>query len=181
MTLKPGEDLPTVARLLHDKTKMTTLTLYSFICADSESEEEDFVDNFLQEEDGLEPPKPPRIPHRWRVTIMMALAFVLCNMDKVCRSRLIKFVLNCCVDNFYCMRMIHKSFSCRLSQGRTKTWKPVLACNIETLPLQVNMSVAVIPMAEELGWSASDRGLVSSAFFWGYSATQVPAGYISTK
>lgn len=46
---------------------------------------------------------------------------------------------------------------------------------------QVNMSVAVIPMAEELGWSASDRGLVSSAFFWGYSATQVPAGYLSTK
>lgn len=32
---------------------------------------------------------------------------------------------------------------------------------------QVNMSVAVIPMAKELGWSATDRGLVSSAFFWG--------------
>ena len=29
------------------------------------------------------------------------------------------------------------------------------------------MSVAVIPMAKELGWSATDRGLVSSAFFWG--------------
>lgn len=43
------------------------------------------------------------------------------------------------------------------------------------------MSVAVIPMAEELGWSASDRGLVSSAFFWGYSATQIPAGWLSTK
>ena len=43
------------------------------------------------------------------------------------------------------------------------------------------MSVAVIPMAEELGWTASDRGLVSSAFFWGYSATQIPAGYLSTK
>ena len=46
---------------------------------------------------------------------------------------------------------------------------------------QVNMSVAVIPMAEELGWSATDRGLVSSAFFWGYSLTQIPAGYVSTK
>lgn len=32
---------------------------------------------------------------------------------------------------------------------------------------KVNMSVAVIPMAKELGWSATDRGLVSSAFFWG--------------
>lgn len=43
------------------------------------------------------------------------------------------------------------------------------------------MSVAVIPMAEELGWSALDRGLVNSAFFWGYSVTQIPAGWVSTK
>ena len=42
------------------------------------------------------------------------------------------------------------------------------------------MSVAVIPMAEELGWSALDRGLVNSAFFWGYSLTQIPAGWVST-
>lgn len=42
-----------------------------------------------------------------------------------------------------------------------------------TAQQQVNMSVAVIPMASELGWSATDRGLVSSAFFWGYSLTQV--------
>ena len=47
--------------------------------------------------------------------------------------------------------------------------------------MQVNMSVAVIPMAEELGWSATDRGLVSSAFFWGYALTQIPAGFVSTK
>lgn len=47
--------------------------------------------------------------------------------------------------------------------------------------MQVNMSVAVIPMAAELGWSPSDRGLVSSAFFWGYSLTQIPAGWISTR
>ena len=47
--------------------------------------------------------------------------------------------------------------------------------------MQVNMSVAVIPMAEELGWSATDRGIVNSAFFWGYSITQIPAGWISTK
>ncbi|PNW71660.1 hypothetical protein CHLRE_16g663600v5 [Chlamydomonas reinhardtii] len=66
-------------------------------------------------------------PHRWNVVVMIAVAFVLCNMDKV------------------------------------------------------NMSVAVIPMAAELGWSATERGLVSSSFFWGYSATQLPAGYISTK
>lgn len=67
------------------------------------------------------------MPHRWKVVIMMAVAFVLCNMDKV------------------------------------------------------NMSVAVIPMAHELGWSALDRGLVSSSFFWGYTATQLPGGYIATQ
>jgi hypothetical protein len=44
------------------------------------------------------------IPHRWQIVFMMALSFVLCNMDKV------------------------------------------------------NMSVAVIPMAKELGWSATERG-----------------------
>ena len=50
-------------------------------------------------------------------------------------------------------------------------------CNMD----KVNMSVAVIPMARELGWSALDRGLVSSSFFWGYTATQLPGGYIATK
>ncbi|CAG9461515.1 unnamed protein product [Pedinophyceae sp. YPF-701] len=67
------------------------------------------------------------MPHRWQVVAFMALAFILCNMDKV------------------------------------------------------NMSVAVIPMAEELGWSATERGLVSSAFFWGYTLTQTPAGYLCSK
>lgn len=46
---------------------------------------------------------------------------------------------------------------------------------------KVNMSVAVIPMADELGWSATSRGIVQSAFFFGYTATQIPAGWISTK
>lgn len=80
--------------------------------------------------EGKEPPRPPEekgIPHRWRVVGMMALSFVLCNMDKV------------------------------------------------------NMSVAVIPMAKELGWTATERGLVSSSFFWGYSLTQIPAGWVSTS
>ncbi|KAG1653261.1 hypothetical protein FOA52_004275 [Chlamydomonas sp. UWO 241] len=45
---------------------------------------------------------------------------------------------------------------------------------------KVNMSVAVIPMANELGWSGLERGLVSSSFFWGYTLTQIPGGAIST-
>eukprot|EP01025_Chloroclados_australasicus_P038713 TRINITY_DN3997_c0_g1_i1.p2 TRINITY_DN3997_c0_g1~~TRINITY_DN3997_c0_g1_i1.p2 ORF type:complete len:545 (+),score=92.95 TRINITY_DN3997_c0_g1_i1:374-2008(+) len=52
-----------------------------------------------------------------------------------------------------------------------------ILCNMD----KVNMSVAVIPMAQDLGWSGLQRGLVSSAFFWGYSLTQIPAGFISTK
>ena len=43
------------------------------------------------------------------------------------------------------------------------------------------MSVALIPMASELGWSTAERGFVASAFFWGYAATQIPAGYIATR
>ena len=43
------------------------------------------------------------------------------------------------------------------------------------------MSVAIIPMAEELGWKAADRGIASAAFFWGYTLTQIPAGILSTR
>mmetsp|Transcript_20295 Transcript_20295/g.57144 ORF Transcript_20295/g.57144 Transcript_20295/m.57144 type:complete len:392 (-) Transcript_20295:184-1359(-) len=42
------------------------------------------------------------------------------------------------------------------------------------------MSVAVIPLSKTFGWTASDRGLVSSAFFWGYALTQIPAGYVAS-
>ena len=35
-------------------------------------------------EDGLAPIYAKGFPHRWRITFMMAVAFVLCNMDKVC-------------------------------------------------------------------------------------------------
>jgi len=50
-------------------------------------------------------------------------------------------------------------------------------CNMD----KVNMSVAIIPMAHEFGWSATQRGMVSAAFFWGYTATQAPAGYLCTR
>ena len=52
-----------------------------------------------------------------------------------------------------------------------------ILCNLD----KVNMSVAVIPLAEKFGWTATERGLVSSAFFWGYALTQVPAGYIAAR
>mmetsp|Transcript_27424 Transcript_27424/g.89767 ORF Transcript_27424/g.89767 Transcript_27424/m.89767 type:complete len:512 (-) Transcript_27424:1675-3210(-) len=46
---------------------------------------------------------------------------------------------------------------------------------------KVNMSVALVPMAAEFGWSGTTKGLVSSSFFWGYTFTQLPGGYLSNK
>jgi ACS family sodium-dependent inorganic phosphate cotransporter len=43
------------------------------------------------------------------------------------------------------------------------------------------MSVAIIPMAAEFGWSASTAGAVQAAFFAGYLATQIPGGYASAR
>eukprot|EP00850_Spirogloea_muscicola_P000406 SM000002S05486 [mRNA] locus=s2:6046:9041:+ [translate_table: standard] len=46
---------------------------------------------------------------------------------------------------------------------------------------KVNMSVAVIPMSQQLGWSASTAGLVQSSFFWGYAASQLPGGWLAKR
>ncbi|KAF8061417.1 PHT4 [Scenedesmus sp. PABB004] len=41
---------------------------------------------------------------------------------------------------------------------------------------RVNMSIAVLPMAAQYGWSSTTVGLVQSSFFWGYLLTQVLGG-----
>ncbi|KAI8468569.1 MAG: major facilitator superfamily domain-containing protein [Monoraphidium minutum] len=46
---------------------------------------------------------------------------------------------------------------------------------------KVNMSIAIIPMAHEFGWSPSVAGLVQSSFFWGYILSQLPSGYLSSR
>eukprot|EP00877_Chromochloris_zofingiensis_P006979 jgi/Chrzof1/2534/Cz11g19070.t1 len=50
-------------------------------------------------------------------------------------------------------------------------------CNMD----KVNMSVAIIPMAQDFGWSSSVSGLVQSAFFWGYILCQLPGGYLASQ
>lgn len=40
---------------------------------------------------------------------------------------------------------------------------------------RINMSVAVLGMADELGWTLHDRGAAMAAFFYGYCVFQVPA------
>lgn len=52
-----------------------------------------------------------------------------------------------------------------------------VVCNMD----KVNMSVAIIPMAQEFGWKASVAGLVQSSFFWGYFLCQLPGGYLCSK
>ena len=108
------------------------------------------------------------VPHRWVIVGAMALAFVLCNMDKVLPPSL--FLPGMPYSYAQAAFLSIRSFSCLTT---------VIAQYIAYL--QVNMSVAVIPMAADLGWSPSDRGLVNSAFFWGYSLTQIPAGWVSTR
>jgi len=46
---------------------------------------------------------------------------------------------------------------------------------------RVNISVAIIPMAEQFGWSDTQRGLVLSSFFVGYLITQVLGGWLAAK
>ena len=39
---------------------------------------------------------------------------------------------------------------------------------------KVNISVAIIPMAKDMGWSVETAGLVQSAFFYGFALSQLP-------
>merc|ERR1712216_967935 len=72
-----------------------------------------------------------------------------------------------------------------MSEGTNKKrWAMVFSlfvafvlCNLD----KVNMSVAIVPMAKSFGWTATQKGLVASAFFWGYAFTQIPGGWLSSK
>lgn len=46
---------------------------------------------------------------------------------------------------------------------------------------RVNMSVAILPMAEEFQWNQTIRGVVLSSFFYGYLATQVLGGWLADR
>ncbi|KXZ49968.1 hypothetical protein GPECTOR_18g125 [Gonium pectorale] len=50
-------------------------------------------------------------------------------------------------------------------------------CNLD----KVNLSVCIIPMARDYGWSPTTVGLVQSAFFWGYMLCQLPGGYFNSR
>jgi ACS family sodium-dependent inorganic phosphate cotransporter len=46
---------------------------------------------------------------------------------------------------------------------------------------RVNISVAIIPMAESLGWGVETQGTVLSAFFVGYLLTQIVGGRLADR
>ena len=46
---------------------------------------------------------------------------------------------------------------------------------------RVNISVAVIPMAEQFGWSGTTKGLVLSSFFIGYMGAMIPSGWLANR
>ncbi|PNP96701.1 ACS family MFS transporter [Sphingobium sp. SA916] len=53
----------------------------------------------------------------------------------------------------------------------------MLICYID----RVSMSTGVVAMAEEFGWSNTERGWVLSAFFGGYLVAQIPGGWITNR
>ncbi|EFJ45872.1 hypothetical protein VOLCADRAFT_105756 [Volvox carteri f. nagariensis] len=68
--------------------------------------------------------------------------------------------------------------------GWRKRWTVVglcfvafVLCNLD----RVNMSIAILPMAEQFGWSTTTMGLVQSSFFWGYLLTQILGGVLADR
>ena len=46
---------------------------------------------------------------------------------------------------------------------------------------RVNISVAIIPMAEDYGWSGTTKGLVLSSFFIGYLGAMLPTSWLANR
>jgi len=60
----------------------------------------------------------------------------------------------------------------------------VLLCFLATFICyidRVNISVAIIPMAKQFGWSDTEKGVVLSSFFVGYLVTQVLGGSLAAR
>ncbi|KAJ3693050.1 hypothetical protein LUZ60_012145 [Juncus effusus] len=65
-----------------------------------------------------------------------------------------------------------------------KRWTVVLLCFFAFLLCnmdRVNMSIAILPMAQEFNWNSATVGLIQSSFFWGYLLTQIVGGIWADK
>ncbi len=68
--------------------------------------------------------------------------------------------------------------------GLAKRHIVVLMCALATFICyidRVNISVAIIPMAEQYGWSGTTKGLVLSSFFIGYMGAMIPTGWLANR
>eukprot|EP01063_Lacrimia_lanifica_P009914 TRINITY_DN16744_c0_g1_i3.p1 TRINITY_DN16744_c0_g1~~TRINITY_DN16744_c0_g1_i3.p1 ORF type:complete len:491 (+),score=108.04 TRINITY_DN16744_c0_g1_i3:121-1473(+) len=59
----------------------------------------------------------------------------------------------------------------------TYMWLAAMLCYID----RTNMSVAMIPAAEQHGWTKAEQGVIFSAFFIGYGCTQVLGGLLAGR
>ncbi|MBI4318282.1 MAG: MFS transporter [Chloroflexi bacterium] len=69
-----------------------------------------------------------------------------------------------------------------------KSWKPyhtvwlVLGLTwVTNYLVRVGLSPALVPIKEEFGLSHSEAGLLATAFFYSYTAMQIPAGFIGDR
>jgi ACS family sodium-dependent inorganic phosphate cotransporter len=46
---------------------------------------------------------------------------------------------------------------------------------------RVSISVAIIPLARDLGYDTAQQGIILSAFFWGYLLTQLAGGWMADR
>jgi ACS family sodium-dependent inorganic phosphate cotransporter len=70
------------------------------------------------------------------------------------------------------------------TSGWQRRYTVVLLCFLSTFICyidRVNISVAIIPMAEHFGWTDTQRGMVLSSFFIGYLVTQVAGGSLAAR
>jgi MFS family permease len=66
----------------------------------------------------------------------------------------------------------------------SKRWEVILFLFVGAViayTLRVNMSVCAQKMKDDLDWTETEKGYVLSAFFWGYSAGQIPASLAAEK
>jgi len=52
---------------------------------------------------------------------------------------------------------------------------------IITYILRMALNLAIIPVGDRMKWDDSTRGVLLSAFYWGYILTQVPGGWLAKK
>ena len=75
-----------------------------------------------------------------------------------------------------------KAVNASASIDRSSYWKTVIPaalammlCNID----RICLSVAMLPLAAEMGWAEGVQGIVQSAFLWGYVSTQLIGGTLA--